>query len=176
MNECIFCKISKKEIPANIIYENDKFIAFLDINPLTKGHTLVIPKKHERWTYEVEDFGEYAEVAKSVALTAVASLGAKFVNIITAGLGVPHAHIHVVPRFEDDGHPEIPVIGKVKEMSKEEIRDIAKKLKAGMNKNPPKKKEETVEEVEKEEIENKKPQKKLSDEETDYVKNRMKIG
>ncbi|MEI7463544.1 MAG: HIT domain-containing protein, partial [Candidatus Taylorbacteria bacterium] len=64
MPSCIFCKIINKEIPANIIYEDADFLAFLDIRPLSPGHMLVIPKKHYRWVWDVPNVGEYFEVVR----------------------------------------------------------------------------------------------------------------
>ena len=65
-DNCIFCKIAKGEIPCNKIYEDNEYVAFLDINPLNKGHALVIPKKHFRWVYDVEDQGKYWTVAQKM--------------------------------------------------------------------------------------------------------------
>jgi len=66
MDNCIFCKIVKGDIPCYKIYENDKFLAFLDISEFTPGHTLVIPKKHYRFIWDVEDIEEYASVIKKI--------------------------------------------------------------------------------------------------------------
>ncbi len=142
MEKCIFCEIVNKKIPAMTVYEDDRFVAFLDISPLNPGHTLIIPKDHVRWSFEVEDFGDYCEVAKSVANAAISELEAFTVNILTIGFGegmVPHAHIHIVPRFENDGLPSLPILDNRKEIPKEEMEKIAAKIKAGIEKNPPKK-------------------------------------
>ena len=139
MDKCIFCEIVAKRIPAAIIYEDDDFIAFLDINPLNPGHTLVVPKQHARWVYDVDKFGDYWEIAKSIALAAIETLQAMTVNFITIGLQVPHAHIHVIPRFENDGHGELPVLGNKKEIPKEEMAQIAEKIAAAMKNHQPKK-------------------------------------
>lgn len=129
MEKCIFCEIVGKRIPAFQIYEDSDFMAFLDVNPLNKGHTLIVPKEHVRWVWDVKKFGPYFTVAKAIAAASVKALDAKFVNIITAGLGIPHAHIHVVPRFEDDGHSEVPMPGNTKKIEKEEMVTIAESLK-----------------------------------------------
>ncbi len=129
MEKCIFCEIVGKRIPAFQVYEDDDFVAFLDVNPLNKGHTLIVPKEHVRWVWEVKKFGDYFKVAKAVAVAAVKVLDAKFVNIVTAGLGVPHAHIHVIPRFENDGHSEVPMPGNVKKVEKEEMVSITENMK-----------------------------------------------
>ncbi len=67
MQDCIFCKIVNGEIPSNKVYEDEKFLAFLDINPLSPGHTQVIPKEHYRWVWDVPNIGEYFEVVKKIA-------------------------------------------------------------------------------------------------------------
>lgn len=125
MQNCVFCKIVKSEIPCYKVYEDDKFLAFLDINPRVEGHTLVIPKKHYRWIYDVPEFGEYWEVAKKVGLSAKEALNAEFVTFVTHGLEVPHAHIHVMPRKRG----EYEFVPSVKSISKERMQEIAEKIK-----------------------------------------------
>ena len=61
MDNCIFCKIINSEIPCTKIYEDENYLAFLDVEPKSEGHTLLIPKKHYRWIYDVENFSEYFE-------------------------------------------------------------------------------------------------------------------
>jgi histidine triad (HIT) family protein len=175
MEKCIFCEIVGKRVPSFTVYEDENFVAFLDVNPLNKGHALVVPKKHVRWTWDVENFGEYFEVAKAVGMAAMKALDAKWVNFITAGMGVPHAHIHIVPRFENDGHPELPVIGNTKKVEKEEMVQIAEKIKSEIAKNPPKKSVKAVEKVEvvKEEP---KVEKTRSDEDIAYMRREMESG
>lgn len=129
MNEnCVFCKIAKKEIPANSVYEDEEFVAFLDIHPRNKGHVLVIPKKHYRWTYDVPNFGEYAEIAKKVAIAAKSALGAEWVMFLTFGWQVPHAHIHVIPRFKGDAKDD-EGLPTQKEVDKNEMDEITEKIK-----------------------------------------------
>ena len=109
MNDCIFCKIIKKEIPASIVYEDEKTLAFLDIAPAQPkgGHTLVLPKNHYELVNEMED-----EDAKAVMLTIkrISKALLKFgegMNIFqnnkeVAGQLIPHVHFHLVPRFKND--------------------------------------------------------------------------
>jgi len=98
MNEqCIFCKIIKKEIPAEIVYEDDTFLAFLDINPQSPGHTQIIPKKHTRWVWDVENIGEYFEIAQKIAKAQQAAFGNEWILSKVIGDEVPHAHIWVFP-------------------------------------------------------------------------------
>jgi histidine triad (HIT) family protein len=139
MDKCIFCEIVGKRIPSAIIYEDDEFVAFLDINPLNPAHTLVVPKAHVRWTYDIENFGDYWEVAKSVTLAAMDVLQPTFVNYMTVGADVPHAHVHVVPRFENDGHGHLPNPANVKKLPKEELVSIAQRMQAALANHPPKK-------------------------------------
>ena len=100
MNEqqnCIFCKIINKEIPAEIVYEDDNFLAFLDINPQTPGHTQIIPKKHIRWVWDVENIGEYFEIARKIAKAQQIAFDNKWILSKIIGDEVPHAHIWVFP-------------------------------------------------------------------------------
>lgn len=95
----IFSRIVAGEIPSYKVAENDKFYAFLDIAPLAKGHTLVIPKREVDYFYDLED-GELAEMivfAKSIAKKIQATTCCKKVATVVLGLEVPHAHIHLVP-------------------------------------------------------------------------------
>lgn len=97
MDSCIFCKIVKREIPANIVYEDKNFLAFLSIDPKSPGHTLVIPKEHYRWVWDVPKAGEYFEVAKKIALAQKKAFDTDFVLSKIVGEEVPHAHIWVFP-------------------------------------------------------------------------------
>lgn len=97
MNTCIFCKIVAKEVPAEVVYEDTDFLAFLDIRPLSPGHTLVIPKQHHRWVWDVPNAGDYFEIAKKVALAQQKAFGVETVLSKTVGEEVPHAHIWVFP-------------------------------------------------------------------------------
>lgn len=97
MKDCIFCKIANKEIPAHIVYEDDKYMAFLDINPHTPGHVQVIPKKHYRWVWDVPELGEYFEIARKIARAQMKAFGTDWILSKTVGDEVPHAHIWVFP-------------------------------------------------------------------------------
>ena len=127
MENCIFCRISNKEISANIVYENENYLAFLDITPRNKGHTLVIPKKHFRWVWDVDQPG-YFEAVKKVA-NALQKTFSEFIVSFVIGEEVEHAHIHLVPRFENDGHGALIDLKNIKEISKEEMKEIENKIK-----------------------------------------------
>ena len=163
--KCVFCAIVGNQIPSLKVYEDEDFIVFLDIRPLNKGHTLVAPKKHYRWTYDVEAFGPYWEVAKKIALATIAGLEAKYVQFLTAGLGVAHAHIHVVPRYENDGHGEYLDPAGVKQMSEQELKETAEKIKNAIPPEAPKA-EVKVEEPKKEE-------EKWTEEELDLIRREL---
>ena len=95
---CIFCKIAKGEIPAEKVYEDADYLAFLDIRPLAPGHTLVIPKKHYRWVWDVPNIGAYFETVKKVALALQKAFGSvDEVHSKVIGEEVPHAHVWLYP-------------------------------------------------------------------------------
>ncbi|KUK76940.1 MAG: Uncharacterized protein XD93_0641 [candidate division WS6 bacterium 34_10] len=96
MDDCIFCKIIKGEIPAYKIAEDDDFLAFLDLAQFTKGHTLVIPKAHYKLMFDVPNIGEYFKFVKKVG-NHFRELGYKYVDTITMGRMVEHAHVHLIP-------------------------------------------------------------------------------
>ena len=97
--DSIFTKIINKEIPAFIIEENDKFIAFLDAFPLTLGHTLVVPKKQIDYIFDLDDnlYDEMWQFSRKIAAKIEKAIPCKRVGIAVIGLEVPHAHIHLVP-------------------------------------------------------------------------------
>jgi histidine triad (HIT) family protein len=95
----IFTRIVNGEIPCYKIAENDQFLAFLDINPLTKGHTLVVPKKEIDYIFDLDDdlLADLNVFAKKVARAIDKSVDCKRVGIAVVGLEVPHAHMHLIP-------------------------------------------------------------------------------
>lgn len=111
MAECIFCKIAKGEIPADKVYEDKEFLAFLDIIPINPGHTLLIPKEHHKNLYDMPDglLSNMAPLIKKLAIAVKQGVNADGINIgmnndSVAGQVVPHAHFHIIPRFSNDGH------------------------------------------------------------------------
>ena len=95
----IFSKIISGEIPAHIVAENDKYLAFLDISPLQKGHTLVVPKKETDYIFDIADqeLSEMIVFAKSVAHKIKKAFPCNRIGMTVIGLEVPHAHIHLIP-------------------------------------------------------------------------------
>ena len=130
MKDCVFCKISKGEIPSYKVYEDDDFLGILDIRPMTKGHCQIIPKKHYRWTYDVPNFGEYFEVAKKVGVAAKEAFGAEWLSFLTIGHEIDHAHIWVMPRYSNDKHGDVIDLSKSESFSEEEMEQIAQKIKS----------------------------------------------
>jgi histidine triad (HIT) family protein len=111
MNNCIFCKIIAKEIPATVVFEDEDVLVIMDIGPIIKGHALVIPKKHYDPVTETPDevLAKLHITAKQIARAQMNGLGADGVNIMqnngaSAGQEVPHVHVHVIPRFKGDKH------------------------------------------------------------------------
>lgn len=105
--DTIFTKIINREIPADIVYEDELVLAFLDIHPVRKGHTLIIPKKPAVNIFDIDSatFGHMAEVAQKIARAVCTATGAHGVNICmnngdVADQDIFHAHMHVIPRFE----------------------------------------------------------------------------
>lgn len=103
MTDCIFCKIVKKEIPAHIVYEDDDFLAFLSIQPESPGHTLVIPKQHYRWVWDVPNLGDYFNVAGKIAHAQRKAFGQDMILSKIVGEEVPHAHIWIFPNDKVNG-------------------------------------------------------------------------
>jgi histidine triad (HIT) family protein len=95
----IFTKIIEGDIPSFKVAENDDFLAFLDIQPIVKGHVLVIPKKPIDYIFDIEDqrLGEFMSFAKSVAKQMDKVFDCKKIGMTVIGLEVPHAHIHLIP-------------------------------------------------------------------------------
>lgn len=127
MDNCIFCKIVKGEMPSYKLFEDELFFGLLDIFPRTRGHALIIPKEHHRWVYDVPQFGEYWLAVKKLTDAMQKSLSPYFVSYVTHGLEVPHAHIHVLPRYKD----ETSFVPDTKSFSKEEMQEIAEQIKSG---------------------------------------------
>ena len=123
----IFLKIVKGEIPSYKIYEDENYYAFLDINPLKEGHTLVIPKEETDYLFDLNDelLGGMMVFAKKVALAIDQTIDCKRVGVAVLGLEVPHAHIHLVPL--NDLH-DIEFSKPKMKFSDEQFRAIAERI------------------------------------------------
>lgn len=102
MNEnCIFCKIINNNIPSSKVYEDNKFLAFLDIHPVSKGHTLLIPKQHYEWMIETPDelISDIYKKAKELMIKIKEENNCEYVKLSVIGKDVPHFHIHLIPEY-----------------------------------------------------------------------------
>jgi histidine triad (HIT) family protein len=124
---CIFCKITKGEIPSRKVYENKKIIAILDVNPISKGHVLVIPKKHFENIFDIDELylKEIILASKKISQLLKDKLNAEGVNILHASgkeaqQSVFHFHIHIIPRYKGDKLDTWPK-SRYKELNFEEI-------------------------------------------------------
>lgn len=129
MQDSIFTKIVKGEIPCYKITENEKFLAFLDAFPLVKGHTLVIPKQQVDYIFDLEDdlYKELWLFSKEVAKKIEKAIPCERIGVSVIGLEVPHAHIHLIPiNAVEDINFSKPKL----QLSKEEMEAIAAKIRA----------------------------------------------
>ncbi len=124
--DCLFCRILAGELPAQIVDEDERTVSFMDINPATRGHALVIPRAHAEDLYETDpqDVAATAVAAQRLALRARDQLGAEGVNLLNAcrpaaWQTVFHYHVHVIPRYADDplSLPWIPHAGDLGEIA-----------------------------------------------------------
>jgi histidine triad (HIT) family protein len=132
MSECLFCKIVAGEIPSTKTYEDDQFLGFMDINPVTRGHSLLIPKSHHENIHVIPEdlLKDYIVVARKIAGAAVKQLGAKGINLVqsngrAANQIIDHCHLHLIPRYAPE---EIPLASW--EMKPGDMGDIAAAAKA----------------------------------------------
>lgn len=104
MNDTIFGKIIRKEIPATTVYEDEQFLSFMDINPSSKGHILLIPKVQYTWMQDAPDqlIKDIFVKAKELMIVLKKALAADYVQLVVVGNEVPHFHIHLIPRMLGD--------------------------------------------------------------------------
>jgi histidine triad (HIT) family protein len=128
MENCIFCKIVKKEIPSYQVWEDGKFFAFLDLNPVNDGHVLIIPKEHQEYVFGLEEplYTEIFQAAKKMSVPLQEASSAKRIGLVVEGFGVDHLHLHLVPINEAgqmDSH-------NARKASPEELQETADKIKS----------------------------------------------
>lgn len=133
MIDCIFCKIITKEIPSDIVFEDDNVVAFMDIQPVSKGHVLVVPKNHSADFLSAEDsvIGLLMPVVKQLGLAIMQAVNAQGMNITSnigaaASQSVFHLHFHLIPRFDKDGLQSWPH-QKIEPKTRAEIAESIKK-------------------------------------------------
>ena len=135
-DRCIFCQIVSRRSPSNIVYEDDRYIAFLDAFPFSKGHTLVCPKEHGEtiWDMTETDIAELFQVASRVSKAVVSAVdadGFRFVqnNGEAANQVVAHVHVHVIPiKMEDRGR-----FAERKRFNEEDMKEVAESIRANMS-------------------------------------------
>jgi len=127
----IFAKIAAGEIPSYKCAENEKFYAFLDINPLQRGHTLVIPRREVDYIFDMGDdeIAEFQVFAKKVATAIKKAFPCKKVAQVVLGLEVPHAHIHLIPMNSES---DVNFRGDHLKLTEEEFSEIARKISEAM--------------------------------------------
>ena len=120
----IFSRIVAGEIPCHKVAEDEEFFAFLDINPVAKGHTLVIPKQETDYLFDLEDalLGRMMAFAKRVARAQEAAIPCKRIGMAVMGLEVPHAHIHLIPRTKES---DMYFGGDKMTITQEELAEVA---------------------------------------------------
>ena len=125
----IFSKIAAGEIPSYKCAESEKFYAFLDINPVAKGHTLVIPRREVDYIFDMDDdeLAEYQVFAKRVAIALKKAFPCKKVAQVVLGLEVPHAHIHLIPM---NSEADVDFRREKLQLSSEEMASIAEKIRS----------------------------------------------
>lgn len=135
MSECIFCKIIDGSIPSAKIYEDEHVFAFMDIMPLTKGHTLVIPKNHKENVYDLseEEASNLFKVVPKIATALKESFGPVGMNLLNnngapAGQSVFHFHLHFIPRYDQTDGFRPTWITKEKTFTPEIIQNIAEEV------------------------------------------------
>jgi len=131
MNDCLFCKIIKGEIPSYKIWEDENFFAFLDINPINPGHIILVLKKHLDYIFDLEEslYLEIFKTAKKLSEPLKRAVGAKRIALAIEGFLVPHAHIHLVPVNKvNDLDPN-----RAKKASPEKLSEIMERIKNEIN-------------------------------------------
>ncbi len=105
MDNCIFCQIIARVLPCDLVYEDDHFLAFLDINPVRPGHTLVIPKEHHQMMIDMPEalLGQAFILAQHIMQAMKSALSCDFVMVSVVGTDVSHFHIQLIPRSFNDG-------------------------------------------------------------------------
>ena len=123
----IFTKIVNGEIPSYKIFENKHFYSFLDISPMTKGHTLVIPKKEVDYLFDIDDamLSEMIVLSKKIAKAIEKTVECTRVGVMVVGLEVPHAHIHLIPIQNEE---DMNLSNKRIQLTKEEFEKIAEDI------------------------------------------------
>ena len=130
--DCIFCKIINKEIPANIVYEDETFVAFLDIRPVREGHLLIVPKVHEPIFFNLDKviYQNLFELARKLASVLDITFSPIRIGLAIVGFDVSHTHIHIIPMFDYHDITSKPILdGTHIKPTQEEFSQTVKKIK-----------------------------------------------
>src|SRR5688572_12187912 len=130
MDTCIFCKIASREIPADIFYEDEYSVAFLDIKPINPGHTLIVPKEHVDHFFDIPQplYGQLFDTAKRLAPILKEVMGTARTGLAIEGFGVAHTHLHLVPiNHGNELNPE-----RAKPATSQELREIEERIKKSL--------------------------------------------
>ena len=137
--DCVFCKIARGEAWAARVYEDGEHVAFMDIRPMSVGHTLVTPKKHYAYIYEMpdEEVGRLYSVAAKVAKAVKQSLNPPGLNLLqnngsAAGQVIFHVHVHVIPRHEGDAGKFKSGHGRI-DASREELEEVSSRIRKALS-------------------------------------------
>ncbi len=131
MENCIFCQIVAGKSPSYKVYEDYKFYGLLDIFPVVRGHVLLIPKQHYQWVHDVPEFGTYWETALKVAKAVQKAMNVEWTQFFTHGL-IPHAHIHILPRYDDIKLAAFLPKERIETPTKKEMNEIAEKIRRAL--------------------------------------------
>lgn len=130
--DCIFCKIVRRQVPSSIVYEDEKILAFTDIRPVSEGHTLIIPKEHCVDVFDTpnELLAETYIVTKKVAAAVKRATNADGISVVqqngkAAGQDIFHIHVHVIPRFEGK---KMPHFNELAVASREKMDEVAARI------------------------------------------------
>lgn len=133
MKDCVFCRIVAGELPSSKLWEDEEVLAFLDINPLARGHTLVIPKAHVETIFEIspDQMKALAAVLPKLAQAVKQATGAEGLNILqcngrASGQDVPHLHFHLIPRSANDG---LGFIWRARKYAQGEVQEVQHQIK-----------------------------------------------
>lgn len=130
VNDCVFCSIVEGSEPAHVVWQDDEHMAFLDINPITSGHVLLIPRVHVRWVDDLspDAYSRLFACVRKLMRPIAASAGAPHTGIAVEGFGVAHAHVHLVPIWQVgdlDPHRHAPA-------SEADLRGAAERIRAAL--------------------------------------------
>lgn len=131
MEDCLFCKIIKGEVPSYKVWEDENFFAFLNINPINPGHTILVPKKHLDYIFDLEEplYLEIFKTAKKLSEPLKRAVGAKRIALAIEGFVIPHIHIHLVPvNRVNDLDPN-----RAKKGNPEELSEMMERIKNEIN-------------------------------------------